>query len=184
MTVSSGSLAGRSTRNQRAGCFQRDHHSAGAALEFRASHHQRVPGAQLLLLLNKLHAGAGEGLAHGFRLVANDHVNPLRTSRRRGAQNVFAHQAARQRVQNALDQMWPLAAVSFLPDSPDATESALGLPGGALEAARRDWAAAVQQACEPLGLQVHEGAVDPAQDQLDVMLGEMRYVYATAPGSW
>ena len=78
--------------------------------------------------------------------------------------------------------MWPLAAVSFLPDSPDATESALGLPGGALEAARRDWAASVQQACEPLGLQVHEGAVDPAQDQLDVMLGEMRYVYATGPG--
>jgi ring-1,2-phenylacetyl-CoA epoxidase subunit PaaC len=92
--------------------------------------------------------------------------------------------AARQRVQNGLDQMWPLAAVSFLPDSPDATESALGLPGGTLEAARRDWAASVRQAFEPLGLQVREGAVDPAQDQLDVMLGEMRYVYATAPGNW
>ena len=45
----------------------------------------------------------------------------------------------------------------------------------------------VQQACEPLGLAQRrdDGApADPAQDQLDVMLGEMRYVYATAPGSW
>jgi ring-1,2-phenylacetyl-CoA epoxidase subunit PaaC len=92
--------------------------------------------------------------------------------------------AARQRVQNALDQMWPLAAASFLPGDPDATESALGLPGGVLEAARRDWAASLQQAFEPLGLELREGAADPAQDQLDVMLGEMRYVYATAPGSW
>ena len=92
--------------------------------------------------------------------------------------------AARQRVQQALDQMWPLASASFLPDGPDATESALGLPGGALEAARRHWAESVQQACEPLGLEVRDGVIDPASDQLGVMLEEMRYVYATAPGSW
>lgn len=101
--------------------------------------------------------------------------------------------AARQRVQHALDQMWPLAAASFLPDAPDspdapnaleATGSALGLPGGALEAARRDWADSVQQACGPLGLEIRDGVIDPASDQLGVMLEEMRYVYATAPGSW
>jgi ring-1,2-phenylacetyl-CoA epoxidase subunit PaaC len=92
--------------------------------------------------------------------------------------------AARQRVQNALDQMWPLAAASFLPGGPDATENALGLPGGSLEAARRDWAGSVRQACGPLGLEVRDGVIDPASDQLGVMLGEMRYVYATAPGSW
>jgi phenylacetate-CoA oxygenase PaaI subunit len=95
---------------------------------------------------------------------------------------------ARQRVQHALDQMWPLAAASFLPDEPAATERALGLPAGALEAARRDWAGSVRQACGPLGLEVRDGAgqsdADPAPDRLTDMLGEMRYVYATAPGSW
>ena len=104
---------------------------------------------------------------------------------------------ARQRVQHALDQMWPLAAASFLPDDPAGTESTLGLASGALEAARRDWIASVRQACGPLGLEVRDGdgpaGVDrqarsgddgPAADRLDVMLGEMRCVYATAPGSW
>ena len=91
---------------------------------------------------------------------------------------------ARQRVQTGLDQMWPLAAASFLPPDSRATESALGLAGGALEAARRDWAESVQQACGLLGLELRDGAADPAPDQLDAMLGEMRYVYQTAPGSW
>lgn len=105
---------------------------------------------------------------------------------------------ARQRVQHALDQMWPLAAASFLPDDPAGTESTLGLGSGTLEAARRDWIASVRQACGPLGLEVRDGdgpadvgpadvgpAGDgPAADRLAVMLGEMRYVYATAPGSW
>jgi ring-1,2-phenylacetyl-CoA epoxidase subunit PaaC len=91
---------------------------------------------------------------------------------------------ARQRVQHGLDQMWPLAAASFLPDDPAATERALGLPPGVLEAARRDWADSVRQACGPLGLEARDGAADPAPDRLDDMFGEMRYVYATAPGSW
>ena len=101
---------------------------------------------------------------------------------------------ARQRVQHALDQMWPLAAASFLPDDPAATESALGLPAGVLEAARRDWAASVRQACGPLGLEVRDGTGQaggagqqdsgPAADRLAVMLADMRSVYATAPGSW
>ncbi len=110
---------------------------------------------------------------------------------------------ARQRVQHALDQMWPLAAASFLPDHPAATERALGLPSGVLGAARDDWAASVRRPCGALGLEIRDRAGQagagqagagqagagregggPAADRLDVMLGEMRYVYATAPGSW
>lgn len=92
--------------------------------------------------------------------------------------------AARQRVQNSLDQMWPLAVASFLPHRPDAVEGALGLPGGVLEAAQREWASSVQESCGQLDLGLRDGAADPAPDRLDVMLEEMRYVYKTAPGNW
>ena len=90
---------------------QRHHHSAGAAIEFRASHHQRVAGAQLLLLLNEFQPRARKGLPHFFRLVADDHVNPFGPGRLGRAQNVFTQQAARQRVQQL--RMLGLEACGF-----------------------------------------------------------------------
>jgi ring-1,2-phenylacetyl-CoA epoxidase subunit PaaC len=91
---------------------------------------------------------------------------------------------ARRRVQDGLDQMWPLATASFLPGRPAATEAAFGLPDGALAAAQREWAASVAEECAQLGLELRDGPADPALDRFDVMLDEMRYVYQTAPGRW
>ncbi|HUY44453.1 MAG TPA: Phenylacetic acid catabolic protein [Streptosporangiaceae bacterium] len=101
----------------------------------------------------------------------------LRTTTARSA-------GARDRVQRALDQMWPLATVSFLPERPGAVEEALGLPDGALQRARDEWISATHAACGQLGLRLCEGTPDPGLDRLDAMLSEMRYVYRTAPGRW
>ncbi|GEM_PF-1388101 len=92
--------------------------------------------------------------------------------------------AARARVQRALDRMWPLAAASFLPERPGAAERALGLPEGALSRARREWASAEREACQRLGLSLCDGPPEAGADQLGAMLDEMRDVYQTAPGSW
>jgi len=106
----------------------------------------------------------------------------LRTTTARSA-------TARDRVQRALDLMWPLATMSFLPGSflppgPGAAEAALGLPDGALGRARDQWADAARTACAGLGLELRDGAPDPGLDRLGEMLDEMRCVYQTAPGSW
>lgn len=111
----------------------------------------------------------------------------LRTTTARSA-------AARDRVQHALDRMWPLAAVSFepvsflpasfLPESHGAAETALGLPDGALRQAREQWADATRGTCAGLGLDLRDGSPDPELDRLAEMLDEMRCVYQTAPGSW
>jgi phenylacetate-CoA oxygenase PaaI subunit len=102
----------------------------------------------------------------------------LRTTTNRSAE-------ARQRVQRGLDQMWPLASRSFRsPDPVAAAEAELGLATGALIQAGTAWAAEVSRACGDLGLSLRDNDPDPQLDRLDDMLGEMRSVYQTAPGSW
>ncbi len=101
----------------------------------------------------------------------------LRTTTTRSA-------GARDRVQRAFDRMWPLATISFLPERPDAVEAALGLPAEALHLARDGWLSATQAACGQLGLSLANGNPDPELDRLELMLGEMRCVYQTAPGRW
>ena len=101
----------------------------------------------------------------------------LRTTTTRSA-------GARDRVQRALDQMWPLATMSFLPGGGGAAEEGLGVPDGALGEARDEWLSATHVACGELGLSLREGTPDPRLDRLGEMLGEMRYVYQTAPGRW
>ena len=94
--------------------------------------------------------------------------------------------AALDRVQRALDQMWPLAAGSFLPPGPEcaAAAAALGLSARALAEAGRRWSGDVRAALADLGLELRAGPADPGLDRLEDMLGEMRYVYRTAPGQW
>lgn len=92
--------------------------------------------------------------------------------------------AARERVQRGLDQMWPLATLSFLPEHPAAVEAALGLPDGGLDQAYAGWRADTYTACGELGLSLRAAPADPELDRLEVMLSEMRYVYQTAPGRW
>jgi ring-1,2-phenylacetyl-CoA epoxidase subunit PaaC len=91
---------------------------------------------------------------------------------------------ARDRVQGALDQMWPVATASFLPGRTAAVEEGLRLPEGALARARDMWLSKTHAACEELGLRLHDGCPDPQLDRLEEMLGEMRSVYRTAPGRW
>jgi ring-1,2-phenylacetyl-CoA epoxidase subunit PaaC len=90
----------------------------------------------------------------------------------------------RRRVQQALDEVWPLAQASFGPSVPEDDEAGLGLAAGTLSGAYRGWAADVATVTAELGLELREDGRATLPDALDAMLDEMRFVYRTAPGSW
>ncbi len=168
------------------------------AIEFRASPLARTCPVEWELLLARqflyesaadaraavlAHSDVGElatlvtEMQHEERYHLDFWLTWLRTTAGRSADT-------RDRVQRALDQMWPLAAASFLPGRAAAVEEGLGLPDGALARARDMWLSQTHAACEELGLRLRDGNPDPQLDRLEEMLGEMRSVYQTAPGRW
>jgi ring-1,2-phenylacetyl-CoA epoxidase subunit PaaC len=90
----------------------------------------------------------------------------------------------RQRVQRALDELWPIAAVSFAPSSALGSGPHLGIADEELADAYRRWAAEVEVVVAGHGLRLTGSSPTTAPDALDGMLDEMRFVYRTAPGSW
>jgi phenylacetate-CoA oxygenase PaaI subunit len=80
-----------------------------------------------------------------------------------------------ERVQAALDELWPGAGALF--------EFHGGLASDdAVQAAAGRWRGAIEALCSRHGLELRDGPV--VADGRDRILGEMRSVYSLAPGAW